>query len=400
MAGPDTNVAKMSNEEIMEEAAETCRRLASLAGRMVQLTGELDRRQGWRDEGATSLEAWIVERCGVSLPTARAWAHVAERLFDLPHLAAGLSDGELSFDKVRAVVDTATPETDRDLRERARQCSVHQLAELSRSLKGASSASAKADYEMRSVRFNDTFRTVTAQLPPESYAEVRSTLEARARLMPSDGETRWDQRVCDAFLEIVRSPARRGSSSTHVVVAHVPLEAVTDDTSELAGELERGGLISGETVRRIACDATIVIALDDDVGHTMYEGRARRYPTDAQRREIMRRDRHCRFPGCTNVTFTNAHHIKPWKPGGRTDLDNLALLCEHHHHRVHSREWTMSGNANEELAFIGPDRLRHVVTALAAVDLCDRSFGGGLSNRVRQPWEARRRLVSHCTRLK
>ncbi len=231
---------------------------------------------------------------------------------------------------------------------------MHQLAELSRSLKGASSASAKADYEMRSVRFNDTFRTVTAQLPPESYAEVRSTLEGEARLMPSDGETRWDQRVCDAFLEIVRSPARRGSSSTHVVVAHVPLEAVTDDTSELAGELERGGLISGETVRRIACDATIVIALDDDVGHTMYEGRARRYPTDAQRREIMRRDRHCRFPGCTNVTFTNAHHIKPWKPGGRTDLDNLALLCEHHHHRVHSREWTMSGNANEELAFIGP----------------------------------------------
>jgi hypothetical protein len=353
MAGPDTNVAKMSTEEIMEEAAETSRHLSSLAGRMVLLAGELDRRQGWRDEGATSLEAWIVERCGVSLPTARAWAHVAERLFDLPHLAAGLSEGELSFDKVRAVVDTATPETDRDLRERARQCSVHQLAQLSRSLKGASRASAETDYEMRSVRFNDTFRTVTAQLPPESYAEVRSTVEARARQMPSDGETRWDQRVCDAFLETVRSPARRGSVSTHVVVAHVPLAAVADETSELAGELERGGLISGETVRRIACDATVVVALDDDGGHTMYEGRARRYPTDAQRREIMRRDRHCRFPGCTNVTFTNAHHIKPWKPGGRTDLDNLALLCEHHHRRVHSRDWTMTGNANEELTFTG-----------------------------------------------
>jgi hypothetical protein len=107
-------------------------------------------------------------------------------------------------------------------------------------------------------------------------------------------------------------------------------------------------------VRRIACDATIVVALDDDVGHTMYEGRARRFPTDAQRREIMRRDRHCRFPGCTNVTFTNAHHIKPWKPGGRTDLENLVLLCEHHHRRVHSRQWTMSGDANEELTFVGP----------------------------------------------
>ncbi len=351
------NVADLSTEKIMEEAAEASRRLASLAGRIVQLAGELDRRQGWRAEGATSLEAWIVERCGVSLATARAWAHVAKRLFDLPHLADGLSEGELTFDKVRAVVDTATPETDRDLCERARKCSVHQLAQLNRTRNGASRTSAKTDYDMRSVRFNDTFRTVTAQLPPESYAEVRSTLEARARQLPSDGDTRWDQRVCDGFLELIRSAGGRGSapsSSSHVVVVHAPLATMVDETSDLPGALERDGLISGETVRRIACDATIVVALDDDVGHTMYEGRARRFPTDAQRREIMRRDRHCRFPGCTNVTFTNAHHIKPWKPGGRTDLQNLALLCEHHHHRVHSRQWTMSGNANEELTFVGP----------------------------------------------
>jgi Domain of unknown function (DUF222)/HNH endonuclease len=353
VAHPETDVAKMSTEEIMEEAAETSCQMAAKAGRLVQLTGELDRREGWRAEGATSLETWIVERCGVSISTARSWAHVAERLFDLPQLAEGLSEGELSFDKVRAVVDTATPETDRDLREKARKCSVHQLAQLSRSHKGASSASAKRDYETRSVRFNDTFRTVTAQLPPESYAEVRTSLEARAKELPSDGETRWDQRLCDAFLETVRSAGRPGSSrsaSSHVVM-HVPLATVVDETSELAGELERGGMISGETVRRIACDATIVVALDDDVGHTMYEGRARRFPTDAQRREIMRRDRNCRFPGCTNVTFTNVHHVVPWKPDGRTDLDNLVLLCEHHHHRVHSRDWTMSGNANEELTF-------------------------------------------------
>ncbi len=354
MAGPDTNVAKMSTEEIMEEAAETSRCLASLAGHLVQLAGELDRRQGWRAEGATSLEAWIVERCGVSLATARAWAHVAERLFDLPHLAAGLSEGELSFDKVRAVVDTATPETDRDLRERARQCSVHQLAQFSRSLEGATNASAKADYEARSVRFNDTFRTVTAQLPPESYAEVRSILEARAKQMPSDGETRWDQRLCDAFLETIRSGSSRGWTNSHVVVVHVPLAAVTDESSDLAGELERGGLISGETVRRIACDATIVVALDDDVGHTMYEGRARRFPTDAQRREIMR-------PGPTlpvpRMCERHLHQCAPRrarKPDGRTDLDSLALLCEHHHHRVHSQDWTMSGNANAELTFVGP----------------------------------------------
>ena len=123
---------------------------------------------------------------------------------------------------------------------------------------------------------------------------------------------------------------------------------------QLAGELERDGLIDGETVQRMACDATIAVAVDDDLGHTMYEGRARREPTDAQRREVMRRDRHCRFPGCSNVTFTNVHHVVPWKPGGRTDVGNLALMCLHHHHVVHSNGWTMSGNANEELTIVGP----------------------------------------------
>jgi hypothetical protein len=86
----------------------------------------------------------------------------------------------------------------------------------------------------------------------------------------------------------------------------------------------------------------------------MYEGRARRDPTPTQRRELWRRDRHCRFPGCTNATFVNPHHIAPWKPGGRTDVDNLTLLCEHHHHRIHSKEWTMTGDANDELRFVGP----------------------------------------------
>ena len=201
---------------------------------------------------------------------------------------------------------------------------------------------------------------MTVQLPTESYAETRACLHARARQIPSDGETRWDQRLCDAFVGMVRSSARRTTSTTsspYFVVAHVPLAALVDgsgEATELAGELERDGLISGETVRRIACDATIAIGVDDDVGHTMYEGRARREPTDAQRREVMRRDRHCRFPGCTNVTFTNTHHVVPWQPGGSTDLYNLALLCLHHHHLVHSGRWSMSGNANEELTFVGP----------------------------------------------
>jgi hypothetical protein len=182
-------------------------------------------------------------------------------------------------------------------------------------------------------------------------------LERAAKRLPSDGDTGWDQRLCDAFLLTSRSAGTgsgAGSPNPHLVVAHVPLVALTEEGSELAGQLERDGLVSRETVRRIACDAAIAIAVDDDVGHTMFEGRHRRDPTDAQRRELRRRDQHCRFPGCENVIFTNPHHIKEWRAGGCTDLDNLVMLCVHHHHLVHSGGWRMDGNANEELSFVGP----------------------------------------------
>jgi 5-methylcytosine-specific restriction protein A len=266
---------------------------------------------------------------------------------------------------MRAVADIATPETDEGLKQQAEHCTVRELADVARTMAQVAAShspdpSRSAD-DRRFVRFNDTFHTMTAQFPPATYAEVRTTLEAAAHDVPTDGGTPWDQRVCDALTGIVSgsnaSAASPGSKSPTFVVVHVPLDALVDDSVEstaLAGELERDGLIDFETVQRMACDATIAVAVDDDAGHTMYEGRNRRCPTDAQRREVMRRDRHCRFPGCTNVTFTNVHHVVPWEPGGRTDLDNLALMCLHHHRVVHTNGWTMSGNPNEELQFLGP----------------------------------------------
>ncbi len=242
--------AALSNEEIAELLDLAFRQKASADGTIVVLLGEASRRQSYRDDGATSTEAWATERFGVSTPTARALTRLGEKAWDMPHLVESLCDGDLSLDKVRAVADVATPETDVELRDQAKECTVRQLADVARSKVRPNPASARSEHDRRFLRFNEAFRTVSVQLPPESFAETRACLEARARAVPTDGETPWDQRLCDAFIEIIRSSSSSSgaqggatTASPYFVVAHVPLEALVDGTA-LAGELERDGLIS------------------------------------------------------------------------------------------------------------------------------------------------------------
>jgi hypothetical protein len=320
-----------------------------------------------RDDGASGVETWAVERLGLSGASARALARLGERALDLPHLMGSLSLGEISLDKVKAVADVATRRSDRMLRDQALECSVRQLADVARTTAASRAPGgpdgpppSHSEYEGRYLRLNDERRSVTAQLPKAFYAEFKASLLAQIEPSPPEGKIPLDQRYCDALVKVLRSARRSGGSGgadPYVVVAHTALSTLVEDSgpsSVLAAELEALGLIDTETIKRIACDATIIIGVDDDVGHTLYEGRAQRFATATQRREVSRRDRTCRFPACTNVTFTNVHHVVPWKRGGRTDIDNLALLCEFHHHRVHSTGWSMTGNANEELTIVTP----------------------------------------------
>ena len=222
---------------------------------------------------------------------------------------------------------------------------------------------------------------ITAQLTEDAYASVRAAISVRARAFPSDGETRYDQRLADAFVDLCRHQqgGRRGGSSADgeaagdgvddvsgpptssksngfgsnfLVIAHTDLALLQGGTGR--AEIERMGLLSGEAIRRIACDSSVSLALDDAFGHTMFEGRARRFATQAQRHEAQRRDRRCRFPSCPNNTFTDVHHIVHWADEGPTNLDNLVTLCDHHHHRVHEGKWRLTGNANGTLRFVGP----------------------------------------------
>jgi hypothetical protein len=233
----------------------------------------------------------------------------------------------------------------------ARECTVRQLRDLALTKRGTSDDDAAKHYDQRYLRFNDKRRTITVCLPEDHYAQVRATLSTTARNFPSDGETPYDQRLSDALVHVCQ-PNHTLRQRRTLVVLHADLAMLRGGTG--TSELERLGLLSREAARRLACDADVALAIDDAFGHTMVEGRTRRFPTRSQRREVRRRDRHCRFPGCSNSEFTEVHHLVQWIDGGKTDLDNLALLCDHHHHRVHESRWQVSGNANGTLRFLGP----------------------------------------------
>ncbi|MGE0732366.1 MAG: HNH endonuclease signature motif containing protein, partial [Acidimicrobiia bacterium] len=56
----------------------------------------------------------------------------------------------------------------------------------------------------------------------------------------------------------------------------------------------------------------------------------------------------CRFPGCTHRGWLDAHHQHHWADGGPTNLDNLLLLCRHHHRTVHEGGWTVHRNNDND----------------------------------------------------
>ena len=133
---------------------------------------------------------------------------------DLPHLTKALSTGDISLDKMRAVVGQATPETDQELAACAVDRTVPNSGEIAGSLRHSPEWSAPSgNVPTDQHAFNEACHTLSVQFPAEEFAEVRAAVEAQAKAPPSDGATRWDHRQYDAFLGLFRSGRRADSES-------------------------------------------------------------------------------------------------------------------------------------------------------------------------------------------
>lgn len=120
--------------------------------------------------------------------------------------------------------------------------------------------------------------------------------------------------------------------------------------------------ISVAETRRLTCQAGILPAVLGSDGQILDLGRARRLATGACRQALILRDGGCAFPGCEKPPReTEAHHIRPWWDREPTDLDNLVLLCSHHHRLVEpnrvdpaERTWSVTINPHDGIPEFTP----------------------------------------------
>jgi hypothetical protein len=207
----------------------------------------------------------------------------------------------------------------------------------------------------------EIIKTAAEAFGPPGGAEDSRTASQRRM----DGLTA----ACQAALDSGRAGSRHGAMPHITVLLDVPATpggfAITGSGQPGAGEdqqqtglarTEHGAMLTAAQILALACRAEISVIRWRE-GLPLDVGRRYRTETPALRRALTARDRGCRWPGCgLPATWCTAHHIRPWKGGGKTRLPDLVLLCfVHHHYFIHLLGWILSGSPDGLLRFTHPD---------------------------------------------
>lgn len=329
---------------------------------LLVLVRRFDERAGWLKWGFTNCADWLHWRCDLSIGAAREKLRVAHALKGLPAIAASFESGALSYSKVRALIRVAHRGNEDELLSFAMKTTAARVEERCRELRcGAADSVSDANraHANRSLRMSrDPERgtmCITVELPLEQGELIDKALNCARDddSGPEYAEEGWSARQADALMVIAKdylAGGQReisGSSPDYQVTVHV-------DQSALSQGKGRSGLPL-ESVKRITCDSDKVMIIEDADGEPLSVGRKTRIVPAAIKRALWSRDNGCRFPGCNNKRFVDAHHIRHWSAGGETSLGNLMLLCTRHHRLVHEGGYCIERDYLDRWMFKRPD---------------------------------------------
>jgi hypothetical protein len=391
-------------------------RLAAATAAWLRLVAEFDERGGWHGVGINSCAHWLAWQCAMSQVTAREHVRVARALRGLPRIAAAFDAGRLSYAKVRALTRIAAPDCEQVLIEFALSATASQTERFCRAWRRVDDNDGTKGYDDRpeveqSFRYwtdDEGYVNLKVRMRPEWGAPLMISVDALAErearreraqnkraqaahraVRAAGGQV--DRAVADRCDEDAavglareRTAARRiaalaalaearvdmdrrpGDPPRREVVVHVDADVLADDTAAGRAHFEGGPAVTGAQARRMLCEASVVVMLEQG-REPLAVGRRKRRGTRAQRRALLRRDGGCARPGCpeTRIERLHIHHMRHWLFGGRTDLPDLVLLCDTDHGLVHDHGLVMS-RKNGKLVVLTADGQRVWGTADAA----------------------------------
>ncbi|HEV2451206.1 MAG TPA: DUF222 domain-containing protein [Streptosporangiaceae bacterium] len=317
-------------------------------------------------DGATDLTSWVMATLNVPYPQASDLVGLARRLKDLPELAKSFAQGNIPIEAAGAAAKLATPETDAFFTEVAESTPAKELV---RAVKHKESLEAQqADPAPRPMLHwsptADGWYRITGFLPPDAGATLVAALKrAEDRTDGPNPETgSWDPaetKAANALIELAETALGNDRDKERATVnVHVDIRALV--TGEGSGELAAGGVITAETVRKLACARKVRWIIRDEHGLVGVGSSDHDLPASLLT-YVKARDGGCRFPGCGRSRHLHAHHIIHWANGGPTNVANMTLLCNRHHALVHEGGWSIEGSpepgpgVGDTLRFLRPD---------------------------------------------
>ena len=366
----------MPPERLEAEITQLAGHLAAAECRWMLLIAEFDRRAGYESWGCRTCSHWLSWHCGLDMRAAREHVRVARALETLPLITQEFAAGKLSYSKVRALTRVATPENEADLAMIAEHATAVQVERTVRTYRKVLSQDEELDATnaRHAARFlhcdwvDDGSLEGRFRMTPEVGAVFLKAISLMREHIPPEpvdengsAEPPRDHAATniDALAMIVESFLENGVAALnggdrYQIVINTEAEVLSDDADGIC-ELDNGPALAPETVRRLACDASIVNVTNDGDGGVIQIGEKAPAIPVSTRRAVHRRDGGCRFPGCSARAYTNIHHVQHRARGGSNDLGNLLELCWHHHRLVHEGGWNVRLDQRGEVLAIRPN---------------------------------------------
>ncbi len=359
-------------DELESSLVASWRLVSQATHRFLSLLREFDLRQGFKAYGNSDCAEWLNWKCGIARVTAQEKVRVARALWNLPQIDAAFAKGDLSYSKVRALTRAASEVNETDLLDYALTATASQLDSYCARLRNGDAAegesAARKAREGRSLTRSfreDGTGLLTVELPREELELVMQAIDVVARDLPEDDTRTLFAAGADALVQMARASLLGSGNGSGGVDGNEGAEARSSagDFAQVVVHVDAEALVGAggqsdlplPVVKRLSCDGSVVPLVKGAQGEVLSVGRKQRTVPTAIRRALRARDRCCQFPGCHHTQWLDAHHITHWADGGDTSLENLLLLCTHHHTLLHEGGFTLARSGDGRHYFARPD---------------------------------------------